>query len=137
MEEKSIVGLGSPDKPLHGLQDVLSGGDHSRVLLIVGEDDHILAAVPVALGQEGGQVLGVVDAAAQFSLLAEVVDSDQQGLAFPGAVGILEGVALRGTMAELLRSARRGRARAVGAAVSAVPRLVAPTLTVRGIAVRV
>ena len=103
--------------------------------MVVGEDDHILAAVPVALGQKGGQVLGVVDAAAQLSLLAEVVDTDQESLALPGTVGILEGIAFRGAMTELLGRARRGRAGAVRTAVSAVPRLGALTLGLRGIPV--
>lgn len=125
MEEQGIVRLGAPDEPRGSLQDVVFRGDHPGILLVVGQDDHVLALVAVALDQEGGDVLDVVDAAAQLALLAEVVDADQQRLALPRAVRVLEGVALRGPVAELLGRRRRRRSRPVRASVSAVSRLVA------------
>ena len=137
MKEQGVVRLGILNEPAHSLDDIRLGGDHARVLLVVGQDDHVLAAVPVALAEEGGEVLGVVDAAAQLALLAEVVDADQQGFALPGTVRVLEGVALWRAVAELLRGARRGRAGPVRSAIPAVSGLVTPVLTVGRIPVRV
>ena len=54
MKEQGVVRLGILNEPTHGLDDIRLGGDHARVLLVVGQNDHVLAAVPVALAEEGG-----------------------------------------------------------------------------------
>lgn len=105
MQEEGIVGLGVLDEPLHGTDDVGLGGLVVGVLLVVGEQDHVLALVIVLVDQEGRQVLDVVDAAAQLALLPKVVDADQQGLATPVALRVLECVSLGRAVAELDRTA--------------------------------
>lgn len=100
MEEEGVISSGVLDKPMHGTQDIGLCGLAHGVLLVVCEDDHVLSSVAVALVQVVGHVLDVVDASSQLSALVEVVDSDQQGLALAGAVGVLEVVSLGGSMAE-------------------------------------
>ena len=91
------------------------GGLHNRVLLVISQDDHVLPFVAMVLNQVLRQVFGVVDASTQLALLAKVVDADQKGATLARAVGVLEGVILGRTVAELLEPGRRwGRgARAV------------------------
>ena len=109
MQEEGVIRLRALDKPLHCLDDVVLAGICQRAWrLVICQDDHILPTVAVVLDQEGRQVLRVVDTSAQLALLAKVVDADQQGPAAAGTVGILEGVFLGRTMAELL-GARRDR----------------------------
>lgn len=105
MQEEGIVGLGVLDEPLHGAEDVGLGGLEVGVLLVVGEQDHVLALVVVLVDQERRQVLDVVDAAAQLALLAKVVDTNQQCLATPVALRVLECVSLGCAVAELDRAA--------------------------------
>lgn len=50
--------------------------------------------------------MDIVDAASELALLAKVVDTDEQSLPLTGTVGVLEGVALRCTMSELLGNVR-------------------------------
>jgi hypothetical protein len=109
VEKQRVVGLGVLDEPVHGAQDVGLGRLAHGVLLVVGQDDHVLALVAKVRVQVAAHVLDVVDAAAQLALLAEVVDADQQGFPAAGAVGVLEGVISRRTMAEVLGMRRRWR----------------------------
>jgi hypothetical protein len=83
------------------------------VLLVVGQDHHVLALVAEVLVQVAAHVLDVVDAAAQLALLAKVVDADEQGFPAAGAVGVLEGVATWRALTEVLGLARRRRGRGV------------------------
>lgn len=92
-------------------------------MLVVGEDDHVFPLVAIILDEERREVLGVVDAAGELAVLPEVVDADQQRLALTGTVGILEGIALRGAVAELLRCRGRWRARAMVSSVSLYRRI--------------
>lgn len=110
VQEERIVGLGIRHEPAHGVDDVLLGRLHHGVGLVVGQDDHILALVPMVLDQVLRKVLGVVDAAAQFAFLAEIVDTDQERTPLSCAVGVLEGIAGGGSVAELLVARRRRRA---------------------------
>lgn len=108
MKEQSIVGLGISNKPLHSLDDVLLCRAHNGVLLVVGQENHVFPLVAIALDEEVGKVLDIVDTSAQFAFFANVVDSDQQSLAFTRAVGVLEGIAIGCAVAELLRSGGNG-----------------------------
>lgn len=120
MQEKRIVGLRVADQPVHGAQDVLLGGLQHWVGLIVRQDHHVLALVPVKLHQKARDVPRVVDAALELRVGAKVVDADQQRLAPPGTGTVLERVALRRAMAKLLCPLRRGwcvRSRSVAALV--------------------
>lgn len=107
VQKERIVGLGIRHEPAHGVDDVLLGRLHHGVGLVVGQDDHILALVPMVLDQILRKVLGVVDAAAQFAFLAEIVDTDQECTPLSCAVGVLEGIAGGGSVAELLVARRR------------------------------
>lgn len=115
MQKQGIVRLSICNKPLQGLDDVVLGGLHNRVLLVISQNNHILPFIAVVLNQVLRQVSGVVDASAQLALLAEVVDTDQKGATLACAVRVLEGIILGRTMAELLGSGwgRGGRARAL------------------------
>lgn len=107
VEEKSIVRLGVFDKPIHGLLHILLGRNLARVLLVVRQDDHVLPLVVIAFVEEPRDVGDIVDAAAQLTLLAKVVDADEKSLATTGAVGVLEGVSLGRTAAKRLHTLRR------------------------------
>jgi hypothetical protein len=74
--------------------------------LVVGQDNHILLLVVVPLHKERRDIVDIVDAASELALLAKVVDTDEQSLPLTGTVGVLEGVALRCTMSELLGNVR-------------------------------
>lgn len=102
MQEEGVVGPCVGDEPLHGADDVALGWLHDGVLLVVGQDDHILALIAVILYQEGRDVLGVVDAPAQLSLLAKVIDANKKRASLARAVGVLEGIALGRAVTELL-----------------------------------
>lgn len=98
---------------MHRPQYILLGRLAHGVLLVVGEDDHVLALVAKMLGQVGGHVADIIDAAAQLAALAKVVDADQQGFPLAGALRVLEGVVLGMAVAEALRG-RGWRRGAVG-----------------------
>lgn len=81
MQEQGIVRLSTSDQPLHSTKDVLLCRLQEGVRGVICKNDHILALIAIVLDEEGGDVDGVVDAAAQLAILAEVVDANQQGLA--------------------------------------------------------
>lgn len=62
---------------MHGPQDVLLGGLAHRVLLVIGENNHIFALVVEVLDEVGRHVPNIVDAAPELTALAEVVDADK------------------------------------------------------------
>ena len=103
---------------MHRPQDVRLCWLTHRILLVVGEDDHVLAPVVEVLVQVRRQILDVVDAALELAALAKVVDADEQCLPLAGAVGVLERVFAGGAVAELLRGRGWG-VRSVGAHVGA------------------
>lgn len=92
---------------MHGPQDVLLGGLAHGVLLVIGEDNHIFALVVEVLDEVGRHVPNIVDAAPELTALAEVVDADKQGFSPTRTGTVFEGIALRGAVAEVLRTRRR------------------------------
>ena len=111
MEEQGVIGLGALNQPFHGPNDVPFGGLHDGVVLVVCQDDHVLPLVAIALDEEARDVVDVVDTSSQLTVLAEVVDTDEEGLALAGTVGVLEGVPVRGAVTELLGAVWWGVAR--------------------------
>lgn len=75
-----------------------------RVLLVIGQNDHVFPTISVHLVQESGHLRHIVDASSELIGLAKIVDAYQQGLSSSGAVGILELVARRGAVAKGLRN---------------------------------
>ena len=73
-----------------------------RILLVVRQDDHVLALVTEVLVQVRRHVLDVVDATSELAALVEVVDADEEGFATTGAERVLESVAAGSAVAELL-----------------------------------
>jgi len=102
VEEEGVVGAGFFDEPVHGAEDVGFGWLGHGVVLVVGQDHHVFSGVAEALVEVGRHVFDVVDAAAELATLAKVVDPNQKGFSSPGTVTVLEGVAVGGSMAELL-----------------------------------
>lgn len=109
MEEQRIIRFRILNQPVHSAQDVLLRGLAHRILLVIGQDDHILACIAKIAVEVGGHVFDVVDAASQLTLLTKVVDTDQECLASPCTIGILEAVALRGAGAKALHGLGRWR----------------------------
>jgi hypothetical protein len=125
MEEERVISLGIVDEPSHGTNHVGLGRSHHWILLVVCQNDHVLSFVSVSLDQEVGHVVDVVDASAKLSLLSKVINTDQQGLSTTGTVGVLESIALRGTVAELLGSSRRRGAGLSTIAIASLLRRIA------------
>jgi hypothetical protein len=109
VEEERIVGLGALDKPVHRTQNVLLGRLAHRVLLVIGEYDHVFSPIAKVLHEVGCHVANVVDTSPQLAPLTEVVDTNKKPLPSASAVGVPEGVAVGGAVAKLLGP--RGRRR--------------------------
>lgn len=116
VDKERVIGLCAFDQPLHGPQHVCLCGNAHRILLIVGEDDHVLPPVAVSLVEENGHFLDIVNAALQLIGLSEVVDADEKGFATSSTVRVTESVTRRGAIAKALcllrwagREVRRGR----------------------------
>jgi len=77
MQKQGVIWPSILNKPVHGLQDVLSRWDAHGMLRIIGQKDHVLSAVSMVLDEVVGQVLGIIDATSQLSLLTKVVDADE------------------------------------------------------------
>ena len=113
MKEERVVRPSILDEPMHGAQDVLFCRLAHWILLVVGEDDHILTFVAEVFDEVGRHVPNIVDTASELSTLAKVVDADEEGFPPSGAKGVLERVVLGGAVAEVLRRGRGWRGSAV------------------------
>lgn len=102
MDKERVIGLCTLDQPLHGPQHVCLCGHAHRILLIVGEDDHVLPPVAVSLVEKNGHFLDIVNAALQLIGLSEVVDADEKGFATSSTVRVTESVTRRGAIAKAL-----------------------------------
>lgn len=85
---------------MHSPENVRLGRLAHGVLLVIGQEDHVLASVTKVLVQVCRHILDVVDTSTQLTLLAEIVDSNEQRLSLACATRVLEVIALRGTVAE-------------------------------------
>ena len=103
---------------MHGSQDILLGGLAHRILLIIGQNDHVLSLVAEVLCQVSRHVSDVVNTTSELTALAKVVDADKKSFPAPGTVGIPEGIALRRTRTKMDGFIRR-RGRHIG-----LPRVV-------------
>lgn len=108
MEEEGVIGLGVLNKPVHSTQDVGLGRLAHWVLLVIGQNNHVLTGITKGLVQVGRHVLDVVDTPAQLTLLTEIIDTNQQRLSLASASGVLESVILRSAVTEGDGVARRG-----------------------------
>ena len=118
MEEQRIIRSGILDQPVHGAEDVLFRRLAHRVLLIVGEKNHILSGVPKVRVEIGRHVLDIVDTTSELTSLTKVVYADEKRFASTRAVGVLEAIPLRSTTAKTLHAlGRRRRSIVVSGAV--------------------
>lgn len=108
VEEEGVVWLRILDKPVHGAENVRLGRLAHGVLLVICEENHVLTGISEVLVEVCRHVLDIVDTSSQLTLLAEVVNSNQQCLSLSGTARILEVIALRGAVSERYRSCRRG-----------------------------
>lgn len=103
---------------MHGAEDILFGRLTHRVVLVIGQNDHVFALIAEMLCQIRRHIPYVVDAASQLSALTKVVDAHKQSFPPSGTGTILEGIILRSTVAKRLRaSGRRWRCVLVAVAV--------------------
>jgi hypothetical protein len=109
VKEESVIRLSILHEPTHSADDVLSGRNHDWILLIISQQNHVLSLVAIALYQESGNVVYIVDTSSQLSFLVKVVDADEKCLATTGTSGVLESVAFGGSVAELLGCSGRRR----------------------------
>ena len=96
---------------MHRSQYVLLCRLAHGILLIIGQDDHVLSCIAEIAIKVGRHVLHIVDASSQLSSLSEVIDANQQSLPSSGTIGVLEIVSLRSAVAEPLHALRGWRRR--------------------------
>lgn len=118
MEEEGIVGLRILDQPVHGAEDIGLGRLAHGVLLVIREEDHIFAGISEVLIEICRHVLNIVNASSQLTLLAEIVDSNQQCLSLTSTARVLEVVTLWSAVSERDWSSRRSRRTATAAAAT-------------------
>lgn len=109
MEEERVVWLCILDQPMHRAQDVCLGRLAHGILLIIGQDDHVLPRVAEVAIEVCRHILDVIDTASELPPLTKVVDADQKSFAPSRAIGVLKAVTLRGAVAEGLHGLGRRR----------------------------
>lgn len=77
------------DEPVHCLNNILFGRLAPWVLLIIRQNNHILTLILEPLMQESRHILDIIDTSSQLPTLTEVIDTNQECLAFPRARTIL------------------------------------------------
>lgn len=75
MDEQRVIRHGILNQPVHGSDHVGLGWLAHRVLLVIGQDDHVFPAVPIHFVQEDGHLRHVVDTSPKLIGLAKVVDA--------------------------------------------------------------
>ena len=109
MEEQRVIGTRILDQPVHSPKNICLGRLAHWVLLIISQEDHVLASIAEVLVQVGRHVLHIVDTSAQLTFLAKVIDANQQGLSLACTAGVLEAVALGSAVTEGDGVGGRGR----------------------------
>ena len=100
MEEQRVIGTRILDQPVHSPKNVCLGRLAHWVLLVIGQEHHVLASIAEVLVQVGRHVLDIVDTSAQLTFLAEVIDTNQQGLSLACTAGVLKVIALGSAVTE-------------------------------------
>lgn len=85
---------------MHSAKNVCLGRLAHRILLVIGQKDHVLASITEVLVQVRRHILHIVDTSTQLTFLAEVIDTNQQGLSLACTAGVLEVVALGSAVTE-------------------------------------
>lgn len=109
MEEQRVIGTRILHQPVHSPKYVCLGRLAHRILLVISQEHHVLASIAEVLVQVGRHVLDVVDTAAQLTFLAEIIDTNQQGLSLSCTAGVLEAIALGSAVTEGDGVAGRGK----------------------------
>jgi hypothetical protein len=91
---------------MHSPQNVLFRRYTHLSLLVVGQDNHVLALVPKMLHKVSGHVSHVVYTSPQLSSLSKVVDAYEESFPPTRALGVLVRVALRCSMSKGLGPVR-------------------------------
>lgn len=91
---------------MHGSENVLFRRYAHLPLLVISQDDHVLALISKMLVEVGSHVSNIINTSSQLASLAEIVDSDQEGFPPACAFRILVCVALWCSMAKGLWPAR-------------------------------
>lgn len=102
MEEQRIVRPRIFDQPMHRAEDVGLGRLAHWILLIIGQEHHVLALVVEVLVEVSRHVLNIVDASSKLPSLTKIVDANQQRLPSAATIRVLELIALRRTVAKIL-----------------------------------
>ena len=109
MEEKRVVRFRILDQPMHGTKDIRFCWLAHWVLLVISQDDHVFSRIAKVAVEVCRHVLDIVDTPSKLTPLTEIVDTNEQCFASARAIGILEGVTLRGAVAKALHGLRRWR----------------------------
>jgi len=104
VEEEGIVWTGILNKPMHSPENVLLSRLAHGVLLVVCEDNHVLALIAKVFDEVCRHVPDIIDATPKLTALAKVVYSNQQRFPPPSALRVLESISLRRTISEMLGS---------------------------------
>mmetsp|Transcript_29378 Transcript_29378/g.68793 ORF Transcript_29378/g.68793 Transcript_29378/m.68793 type:complete len:310 (-) Transcript_29378:126-1055(-) len=78
MENQRVASLGASPEPLEPSNDVGPRGLLAWILLVIREDQYLIDAK--VAGEELLDILHIIDAPTQFSLLSEIIDTDEQSL---------------------------------------------------------
>lgn len=77
MEKQRIVRLRVLNEPMHRPHNVCFSRLAHRILLIVGQEDHVFALVSEMAVEIPAHVLHIIDAAPQLTLLSKIVDANE------------------------------------------------------------
>ncbi len=110
MNKKRVVRLRFMHQPLHGTDNIRLRWHTLRVLLVVGQNHHVLSAIALPLVQERRHVRHIIDTPLQLVRLPKVVDPNQQSLPTTGTGRVLELVVRWRAASEMLGAhGRTGR----------------------------
>lgn len=90
MEEERVIRPRVLDQPVHRLENVGLGRLAHGIMLVVGQEHHVLALIPKVTVQIRAHVLDIVYAAAQLTPLTKVVDTNEQRFPSTVACRVLE-----------------------------------------------
>ena len=62
MKEKTVVGLSASDEPMHRTNNICTSRSAGGILLVIGQNDHVVVSKSIALVQKRLQIPDIVDA---------------------------------------------------------------------------